>query len=166
MANHTTFCRQASFTTTTSFSSNENRASDFIWAIPFGLDLTWAKTRGGKENFLNVLLARHPQRTTPSTRTKVVSTRFTSLIARSRWSKLVARLDTFLCSRTEGSREVDTITTTKNFSNTLGFKYDYSEKTSFDLRFSQSASIAKWSRTPINTRSLLAWDAKSVQRPI
>ena len=124
------------------FSSNENRASDFIWAIPFGFRFELGDFRGGKENFLNVLWLGIPTYYTEHSDQSSFNQAY-SLIAQYRWSKLVARLDSNFSLVRTSSREVNTITTEKNFSNTLRFKYDYSEKTSFDLRFSQSASIVE-----------------------
>ena len=66
-----------------------------------------------------------------------------ALIAQYRWSKLVGRFDSNFSEATGGNREVNAITTTRSFSNSLRFRYDYSEKTSFDLKFANDASIVE-----------------------
>jgi hypothetical protein len=124
------------------FSSNENRASDVIWTIPFGFIFELGDFRGGKENFISARWIGVPTFYMDHSDQNAFNQAY-SLIAQYRWTKLVARLDSNFSIARTSNREVNEITTTQNFSNTLLFKYDYSEKTSFDLKFSQSASIVE-----------------------
>jgi hypothetical protein len=66
-----------------------------------------------------------------------------SLYAQYRWTKLVGQFESDYSIAREGNRELNTITTSQSFRNALRFQYDYSEKTSFDLQLSQSASIVE-----------------------
>jgi hypothetical protein len=70
------------------------------------------------------------------------------LLAQYRWTKLVGQFRSSFGISRGANREVNTITTTQTFSNSLRFQYDYSEKTSFDLQFRQESSTSSDASTP------------------
>jgi hypothetical protein len=60
-----------------------------------------------------------------------------------RFNKLVAKLNSTYSHIKGSSRDVNTITTTQTFWNSLGFVYDYSDKTAFNLTLTQTTSITE-----------------------
>ena len=122
--------------------TNADRVPDVIWTISGGLAFELGDFRAGSENYLSAYWLGSPVFYTDNPDENNFDQK-AALIAQYRWSKLVGRIDSNFSIETGGNREVNAITTTQSFSNSLRFQYDYSEKTSFDLKFSQDASIVE-----------------------
>ena len=122
--------------------TNANRVPDVIWTVSGGLAFELGDFRGGSENYLSAYWLGSPVFYTDNPDENNFDQK-AALIAQYRWSKLVGRIDSNFSIETGGNREVNEITTTQSFSNSLRLQYDYSEKTSFDLKFSQDASIVE-----------------------
>jgi hypothetical protein len=118
------------------FLTNTDRVADVIWTISFGLALELGDFRSDSENYLTAQWIGAPTFYTDNSNENSFN-QAASLLAQYRWTKLVGQLQSDFRIAREGSREVNAITTTRSFSNTLRFKYDYSGKTSLDLQFSQ-----------------------------
>ena len=95
--------------------------------------------RGGSENYVTAQWIGMPTFYTDNPNENSFN-QAASLLAQYRWTKLVGQFRSDFRIAREGNREVNTITTTQTFSNILRFRYDYSEKTSFDWQFSQGYS--------------------------
>jgi hypothetical protein len=124
------------------FLSNTDRVADFIFTISAGLAFQLGDFREQTENYVEaywlgipVWYAENPAQN--------AFNQSAALSAQYRWNRLTARYEGRFNTDKGPNREVNTITTTTSFSNSLRFQYDYSEKTSFDLRFSQSASLVQ-----------------------
>lgn len=124
------------------FISNTDRVADIIWNFSFGLSFELGDFRAEKENYLNAFWVGLPVIYMDNPEQNAFN-QSASLFAQYRWTKLVGRLESNFDTTKGPNREVNTITTTTNFSNSLRFLYDYSEKTSFDLGFSQRASLVE-----------------------
>jgi hypothetical protein len=134
------------------FLTNTNRVADVIWRIPVGFalevgDFQVGEVRGGKENYLNLQWIGVPVFYTDNPEQNSFNQSY-SLRAQYRWSRLVGRLESSFSIAREANRELNTIATTKSFSNNLHFHYDYSAKTSFFVGFSQLATIVESSSGP------------------
>ena len=121
------------------FLTNEDRVPDVIWTLSAGLAFELGDFRGKGENYLTgywlgipVIYTNNPEQN--------AFNQSAALIGQYRWNRLVARLQSNFDIATGPSREVNTIVATRTYSNALRFQYDYSEKTSFDLQFTQSHS--------------------------
>ena len=122
--------------------SATNRVSDVIWTVSGGLAFELGDFRGGSGNYLSAFWIGSPVFYTDNPDQNNFN-QSASLIGQYRWSKLAASINSTVSIARGGNREVNAITTTKSFSNSLRLQYDYSEKTSFDLKFSQDASIVE-----------------------
>ena len=126
--------------------SNANRIPDVIWTLSGGLAFELGDFRGGSaggsENYLSAFWLGSPVFYTDNPDQNNFN-QMAALIAQYRWSKLIAGINSNFSIQRAGNREVNAITTTQSFSNSLRFQYDYSEKTRFDLQFSQNASIVE-----------------------
>ena len=143
------------------FLTNTNRIADFIWTISGGLAFEMGDFRSETENYLTALWVGTPVFYTENPEENSFNQKAT-LAVQYRWSKLVGKFESNFSIERAGNREVNTITTNQTFSNRVRFTYDYSEKTSFDLQFSQLfTSVDSPSGAP--SRSLpLAVDSSSV----
>jgi Putative beta-barrel porin 2 len=121
------------------FLGNTNRVADVIWTISFGLAFELGDFRGGAENYLRAQWVGFPTFYTDNPSENSFN-QAASLLAQYRWTRLVGQFESAFRIAREGNREVNTITTTRTFSNSLRFQYDYSPKTSFDLLFLQNYS--------------------------
>jgi hypothetical protein len=121
------------------FLTPTNRVADVIWTISAGLAFELGDFRGGSENYLTAQWIGMPTFYTEN-RNENSFNQAAFLLAQYRWTKLVGQFRSNFSIAREGNRETNTITTTQTFSNILRFQYDYSEKTSFDLQFSQRYS--------------------------
>lgn len=122
------------------FLTTENRVADVIWTLSAGLAFELGDFRGTTENYLSAYWLGIPVIYTNNPEQNAFN-QSAALVAQYRWNRLVARLQSNFAITTGANREVNTITTTKSFSNSLRFQYDYSDKTSFDLSGSQVATL-------------------------
>ncbi len=122
--------------------TNADRIPDVIWTLSAGLAFELGDFRGGSENYLSAYWLGSPVFYTDNPGENNFN-QSASLIGQYRWSKLVGRFDSYFSVEREGNRQVNAITTTQSFSNSLRFQYDYSEKTNFDLKFSQDATVVE-----------------------
>jgi hypothetical protein len=122
------------------FLSNTDRVADFIWTFSGGLAFEAGDFRGEKENYLTAYWVGIPVIYTQNPEQNAFN-QSAALSAQYRWTKLVAKLQSNFNVTKGPNREVNTITSTTSFFNSLRFFYDYSDKTTFDLGFSQLASI-------------------------
>lgn len=124
------------------FVTNTDRVSDLIWTISLGLAFELGDFRSENENYLvGQWLGIPTIYTRNSDQSAFNQSAF--LYGQYRWNKLVAQLKSDFSVFRGPSRQVNTITSTTTWSNSLRFKYDYSDKTSFDLGFSQNLSFAE-----------------------
>ena len=121
------------------FLTNTDRVSDVIWTPSIGLIYELGDFRGKTENYLSVQWIGMPVIYTKNTDQSGFN-QYIALSLQYRFNKLVAKLDSSFSHVRGSSRDVNTITTTQTFWNSLAFAYDYSEKTAFNLTFTQSTS--------------------------
>ena len=121
------------------FGSNTDRVADLIWTLSAGLAFEAGDFRGGTENYLSAHWVGIPLIYMDNPEQNAFN-QSASLFAQYRWNKLVGRYQGNFEVTTGPNREVNTITTTTKYTNSLRFSYDYSEKTSFDLGFYQIAT--------------------------
>ncbi len=145
--------------------TNTDRVADVIWTISFGLALQLGDFREGSENYLTAQWVGFPSFYTENTNENNFNQE-ASLLAQYRWTRLVGQFQSKFRNAREGDREVNTITTTRTFSNLLRFQYDYSEKTSFDLQFKQEYSESSDSTSTISTPTSQIPTAESGQTTI
>jgi hypothetical protein len=121
------------------FLTNTDRVSDVIWTPSIGLIYELGDFRGKKENYLTAQWIGMPVIYTKNSEQNGFN-QYVALSLQYRFSKLVAKLDSSYSHIRGSSRDVNTITTTQTFWNSLAFAYDYSEKTAFNWSFTQSTS--------------------------
>ena len=141
------------------FVTNTDRVADVIWTFPFGLSFELGDFRSGFENYVTAQWIGIPTFYTNNPSENHFN-QAGSLLAQYRWTKLAAQFRSGFGVSREANREVNTITTTQTFANSLRFQYDYSEKTSFDLQFRQASP-----RHPIPPRPLGARPRRQLQSP-
>ena len=124
------------------FLTNTDRVSDVIWTPSIGLIYELGDFRGKTENYLTAQWVGMPVIYTKNTDQSGFN-QYIALSLQYRFSKLVAKLDSSYSHIRGSSRDVNTITTTQTFWNSLAFTYDYSEKTAFNLALTQSTSITE-----------------------
>ena len=129
------------------FLTNTDRVADVIWTIPFGLSFELGDFRSNSENYVTAQWIGIPTFYTNNPNENHFD-QAGSLLAQYRWTKLVGQFRSGFGISRGASREVNTITTTQTFSNSLRFQYDYSDKTSFDLQFRQEYSASSNPSTP------------------
>ena len=122
------------------FLSNTDPVADVIWMPSFGLIYELGDFRDHRENYLSVQWIGAPVIYTRNFEQSGFNQYF-NLGLQYRFSKLVAKLDSSYSTVRGSNRDVNTITTTDNFWNSLSFSYDYSEKTTFNWSFTQTTSI-------------------------
>lgn len=124
------------------FLTNTDRVSDVIWTPSIGLIYELGDFREKKENYLSFQWVGMPVIYTKNTDQSGFN-QYIALTLQYRIAKLVIKLDSSYSQITGSSRDVNTITTTQTFWNSLAFVYDYSQKTAFNLTFTQSTSITE-----------------------
>ena len=124
------------------FGTNTDRVADVIWTLSAGLALELGDFRTQTENYLTahwlgipVIYMDNPEQN--------AFNQSAALSVQYRWNKLLGRIDSNFDSTQGPNREVNTITRTTSFANSLRFRYDQSEKTSFDLGFYQRATMVE-----------------------
>ncbi len=121
------------------FLTNTDRVSDVIWTPSIGLIYELGDFLDKEENYLSAQWIGMPVIYTKNSEQSGFN-QYIALSLQYRFSKLVAKLDSSYSQIRGSSRDVNTITTTQTFWNSLAFAYDYSEKTAFNLSFTQSTS--------------------------
>ncbi len=124
------------------FLTNADPVSDVIWTPSAGLLYELGDFRDRRENYLSARWIGQPVIYTRNSEQSGFN-QFAALGLQYRFSKLVAKLQSNYSTVRGSSRDVNTITTTQTFWNALGFVYDYSDKTAFNLLFTQSTSITE-----------------------
>ena len=124
------------------FLTNTDRVSDVIWTPSIGLIYELGDFRDKTENYLTSQWIGMPVIYTKNTDQSGFN-QYVALSLQYRFSKLVAKLDSSYSHVRGSSRDVNTITTTQTFWNSLAFTYDYSAKTAFNLSFTQSTSSTR-----------------------
>jgi hypothetical protein len=124
------------------FLTNTDRVSDVIWTPSIGLIYELGDFREKRENYLSFQWVGMPVIYTKNTDQNGFN-QYIALSLQYRFRKLVAKLDSSYSHIRGSSRDVNTITTTQTFWNSLAFAYDYSDKTAFNLIFTQSTSITE-----------------------
>ena len=134
------------------FLTNSDRVSDVIWTASAGLIFELGDFRDQSENYFSAQWIGQPVIYTENSEQNGFN-QFAALRFQYRFNKLVMKLDSSYSIVKGSNRDVNTITTTQTFWNSLAFGYDYSDKTNFNLAFTQNASLPKISRTRASTRS-------------
>ncbi len=98
------------------FLTTENRVADVIWTLSAGLAFELGDFRGTTENYLSAYWLGIPVIYTNNPEQNAFN-QSAALLAQYRWNRLVARLQSNFAITTGANREVNTITTTKSFSN-------------------------------------------------
>ncbi len=124
------------------FLTNTDRVSDVIWTPSAGFIYELGDFRGQKENYLNFSWIGQPVIYTKNTDQNGFN-QYAALVLQYRFNKLVAKLNSTYSHIKGSSRDVNTITTTQTFWNSLAFTYDYSDKTAFNLTLTQTTSITE-----------------------
>ena len=121
------------------FLSNSDRVADVIWTASAGLIFELGDFRSQNENYFSAQWIGQPVIYTENSEQNGFN-QFAALRFQYRFNKLVMKLDSSYSIVKGSNREVNTITTTQTFWNSLVFGYDYSDKTNFNLAFTQNAS--------------------------
>ncbi len=124
------------------FLTNTDRISDVIWRPSAGVIYELGDFREHKENYLSFQWIGQPVIYTKNTEQNGFN-QFVALALQYRFNKLVAKLNSTYSTVRGSSRDVNTITTSQTFWNALAFVYDYSDKTAFDLMFTQTHSATE-----------------------
>ena len=124
------------------FITNTDRVADVIFTVSAGLAFQLGDFREQMENYVEVYWLGIPEWYADNPAQNAFN-QSAALTGQYRWNRLTARFEGRFITDRGANREVNTITTTTSFSNSLRFKYDYSEKTSFDLGFTQSANLVQ-----------------------
>jgi Putative beta-barrel porin 2 len=119
-----------------------DRVPDVIWTIPFGLIYELGDFRAEETNYLSVQWIGAPVFYMKNSGNNAFN-QFFKLRFQYRFNKLVMKLESGYSYVRGSSREVNTITTTQTFSNSLSFRYNYSDKTGFELAFIQDTSLTQ-----------------------
>jgi Putative beta-barrel porin 2 len=124
------------------FGTNTDRVADIIWTLSAGVAFELGDFREQTENYVTahwlgipVIYMDNPEQN--------AFNQSAALAVQYRWNRLVAKIESNFDQTQGPNREVNTITRTTTFSNFLRFRYDYSEKTSFDLGFYQRATLVE-----------------------
>ena len=124
------------------FLSNQDPVADVIWTLSFGGIYELGDFRNQTENYLLAQWIGNPAIYTKNSEQNAFN-QYAALTLQYRFNRLVLRLDSSFSHVKGANREVNTITTTTEFRNSLLFRYDYSAKTSFDLTLSQDTSLTE-----------------------
>ena len=124
------------------FLTNEDPVADVIWTFSFGGVYELGDFRNQTENYLAAQWIGNPVIYTENSEQNAFN-QYAALTLQYRFNRLVLRLDSTFSHVRGANREVNTITTTTAFRNSLLFRYDYSAKTSFDLTLSQDTSLTE-----------------------
>jgi hypothetical protein len=124
------------------FLSETDRVSDFIWTATGGFVFELGDFRNHDENYLGVRWLGQPVIYTENSEQNAFN-QFASITLQYRFTRMVARWDTNYSFVKGPNREVNTITTTQQFWNSLAFAYDYSEKTQLTLTLYQSTMLTE-----------------------
>ena len=120
------------------FYSNSDRVADVIWTVSAGLIFELGDFRDHKENYFSVQWIGQPVIYTENSEQNGFN-QFAALGFQYRFNKLVMKLDSSYSTVKGPNRDVNTITTTQTLLNSLAFGYNYSDKTDFNLAFTQYA---------------------------
>ena len=126
----------------TSSLTNSDRVADVIWTASAGLIFELGDFRDQNENYFSAQWIGQPVIYTENSEQNGFN-QFAALGFQYRFNKLVMKLDSSYSIVKGSNREVNTITTTQTFWNSLAFGYDYSDKTNFNLAFTQNASLTE-----------------------
>ena len=124
------------------FLSNSDRVADVIWSASAGLIFELGDFRSQNENYFTAQWIGQPVIYTKNSEQNGFN-QFAALAFQYRFNKLVMKLDSSYSIVKGANREVNQIITTQTFWNSLAFGYDYSDKTSFNLAFTQNASSSQ-----------------------
>jgi hypothetical protein len=128
------------------FLTNTDRVSDVIWTPSIGLIYELGDFRTKRENYLTAQWVGMPVIYTKNSEQSGFN-QYAGLSFQYRFTKLALKLDSSYSHVRGASRDVNTITTTQTFWNSLAFAYDYSDKTAFNLTLTQSTSITEGFQT-------------------
>ena len=124
------------------FLSETDRVSDFIWIATGGFVFELGDFRNHDENYLGVKWLGQPVIYTENSEQNAFN-QFASITLQYRFTRMVVRWDSNYSFVKGPNREVNTITTTQQFWNSLAFAYDYSEKTQLTLTLYQSTMLTE-----------------------
>jgi hypothetical protein len=122
------------------FISNTNRKSDVIFNISGGLALEFGDYRNLQEDYLLLEYIGTGYFFSEYTEQNSFN-QSASLLGQYRFNQLAVQVESTYQYLTGAERQVGDFTTRNLFYNALRFLYEYSEKTSFDLEFSQNSNI-------------------------
>ena len=120
------------------FYSETDRVSDFLWIANGGFVFELGDFRNHVENYLGVKWLGQPVIYTENPEQNAFN-QFAAITLQYRFTKVVARWDSNYSIVKGANREVNAITTTQWFWNSLAFAYDYSEKTQLNVTLYQSS---------------------------
>ncbi len=124
------------------FLSETDRVSDFLWVATGGFVFELGDFRNHDENYLGVQWLGQPVIYTENSEQNAFN-QFVSITLQYRFTRMVVRWDSNYSFVKGPNREVNTITTTQQFWNSLAFAYDYSEKTQLTLTLYQSTMLTE-----------------------
>ena len=124
------------------FISETDRVSDFLWIATGGFVFELGDFRNHEENYLGIKWLGQPVIYTENSEQNAFN-QFAAITLQYRFTKMVARWDSNYSFVKGPNRDVNTITTTQQFWNSLSFAYDYSAKTQLNLTFYQSTTLTE-----------------------
>jgi Putative beta-barrel porin 2 len=124
------------------FLSRSDPVADVIFTISPGLIFELGDFRDKKENYLSFLYIGQPVFYAENSAQNAVN-HFVGLKFQYRFTKLVLTFKSDYSHIRGPNRDVNTITTTDRFWNSLAFDYDYSDKTKLNVTFAQNASLTQ-----------------------
>lgn len=124
------------------FISETDRVADLLWIATGGFVFELGDFRNHAENYLGVKWLGQPVIYTKNPEQNAFN-QFASITLQYRFSKMVARWDSNYSIVKGPNRDVNAITTTQQFWNSLVFAYDYSEKTQLNLTLYQSTTLTE-----------------------
>jgi Putative beta-barrel porin 2 len=124
------------------FISETDRVSDFLWVATGGFIFELGDFRNRTENYLGVKWLGQPVIYTENSEQNAFN-QFAAISLQYRFTKMVVRWDSNYSYVKGPNREVNEITTTQQFWNSLIFAYDYSEKTQLNFTLYQSTTLTE-----------------------
>ena len=124
------------------FVTETDRVSDFLWIATGGFVFEFGDFRNHYENYLGVKWLGQPVIYTENPEQNAFN-QFASITLQYRFTRMVARWDSNYSIVKGANREVNAITTTQQFWNSLAFAYDYSEKTQLNVTLYQNTMLTE-----------------------
>jgi hypothetical protein len=124
------------------FLTETDRVADLLWVATGGFVFELGDFRNHDENYLGLKWLGQPVIYTENSEQNAFN-QFASITLQYRFTRMVARWDSNYSIVKGPNREVNAITTTQQFWNTLTFAYDYSAKTQLNVTLYQNTMLTQ-----------------------